>query len=143
MRPVVYSPGIPGHAGARGQAGQDCIETFTLKAVARQRRWVADITEAQRRCAEQPGRVARYEPYRHAGARAHETNHLVATLQQRAHSGAADGPGGSEHQHALSHQSGHPACRQYSDLQVPAPGWTPTRPMINKASSGNWSVPMA
>lgn len=59
MRPVVYGPGVPGHAGARGQAGPDCIETFSLKAVARQRRWVADITEAQRRCAEQPGRVAR------------------------------------------------------------------------------------
>ena len=96
MRRVIHGPCVPGSAGSRRQTGHQGVEMLAAKAVSRQRTGVGHIAKSQAGAFEQLCAVVRRQSAAHTRAGAHETHHVMTSLNQRAHGRASDRACGAE-----------------------------------------------
>jgi len=98
VRPMIDRPGVAGLAGPRGQARHQCVEALAAKAVAGQRRRVADVAAPDAGPGQQAGGTVRRERAAAACPRPHDAHHLVSAAHERAHGRAADGARRTQHE---------------------------------------------
>ena len=97
---MIDLPGIAGPAGSRGEAGDQHVERLASETVARNRAGIRHIAIAQAGARQHLPDGIGPQLTVCPGPRTHETDHLMAPVNERVHRRPADGSGRAQHQHA-------------------------------------------